>query len=267
MGLLPNMRVWRIINNITGEEVEGDFEAEDLGEDVGAAYEDTFALNSDSPITQYLHGEVDVLSFTARLFDDSVTPQAILTNMKFVLVREKLELLKAWVKKDESKGRPPTVVFSAGNGEVSMTSVITSLAGILYDPLNWGGGIRGVTFTVNLKKFIPADISGAASSPPETRYHRAKTGDYYELLAVREYGSAALGDVIRNRHPEQRVLSEALVVKLPSFAAIQREVLAPRSIACKGLHSSKASPQRTVRQYHQDRLNRSVVSHVIPTGL
>lgn len=267
MSLLPNLRVWRLANEDTGEEVEGDFEATGLSEGRTGAYANSFALNSDLPITQFLHGNPDTITFTARLYDDSIAPVAVVSNMKLVKAREKLEKLKAWVKKDEARGRPPILTFSAGSGDISMRCVLLGLGAIAYDGLTFTGDLRGVTFTPSLQRFVPFDVDTAATSPPETRYHRARTGDYYELIAEREYQRPLYGDVIRARNPEQRKLSEAAIVKLPSFAAIRSERIQPRSVPLLTLSDSNPSPQRTLRQAHLDRLNRTFTSLIVPEGL
>ena len=159
------------------------------------------------------------------------------------------------------------VVMSAGSGEVSMTCTLPSLAGIVHDDLNFFGDVRGVTLTINLRRFAPFDVEAATTAPPETRYHRVRAGDYYELIAQREYRRPLYGDVIRDRHPDQRRLFEADTVRLPSFDAIRTERIAPRSTQLKTLSAAKPSPQRTLRQEHLDRLNRVFVSQLIPEGL
>lgn len=252
---LPSRRVWGLFNQDTVEIVLGDFEAVDLTEEPeGAEWSETFALNSSESISAFLHGTVATITFIARLFDDSILPAAVPTSLKFDKTKVKYEKIKSWAKRDELLGRPPILIFTAGSGEISQRCKIDSLGSARFDELGAFGEIKGVTFSVNLSRYVSFDIDAAATAPPETRFHRAKTGDYYELLARREYNDALLGVLIRNRHPQQRRVEEGDVVRLPSFEAIAGEPIRPTSVALKGLTSPAASPQRTLRAVILERL-------------
>lgn len=237
-----------LFNQDTFEVISGDFEAVDLTEEPeGAEWSETFALNSAAPISAFLRGTVETLTFNARLFDDSILPIAVPTRLKADKVMVKAEKLKKWAKRDELLGRPPILIFTAGAGDVAQRSKITSIGSLRYDALGIFGEVKGASFALNLSRYIPYNIEAAATAPPETRYHRARTGDFYELLAKREYGNALLGVLIRNRHPHQWRVEEGDIVRLPSFEAIADEPVRPTSVALRGLTGSALNPQRQLR--------------------
>lgn len=273
---------WVLANIDTGEELEGDFEAQNISRDVGSAYVEHHTVNRQSPITQFLHGNTPTLSFEGRFFmDPAVLSLSGLpfagpvsrflsdgTDTRFSLrPAEKLAKIEEWAGIDEDLQRPPIVQFSVGDGELSQVSYIESVSNIRYDRPLITGEVRGVTFTVNLKKFVKFDVELAELPPPESRYAHVKEGEYYELLAQREYGVPMLGVVLQQRNPEEAVLEDNDVVKLPSLRAIQSTQVKPTSIALQTLNSKQVSDQRTLRQAVLDRLNRDRYSTIVPEGI
>lgn len=270
MGLLSNDRNWRIVNTDTGEEVEGDFEAEAVTREISSTYAESSALGAQDAITQFLHGNVDTLSFSATFFADSILGRAGLNLLGGTkTATEKFDKLEEWTRVDPTLARPPVVLFSIGDGTVHQTSIIESLSGISYGPLGASGEVKQITLTVNLRKFVELDIEAelTAAGPPESRFHRVKQGEYMELIAEREYKRPLLGDVIRKRHPKLQVLTVGDTVKLPSFEAIRRVPVVPGSVPLKGLTKKKESPQTRLRDLHLQRLNRRFTSLVLPEGL
>lgn len=274
---------WNIANLDKGEELSGDFEAQDVTRNVSVSYTEHFTLSRENPIIQFVHGNTDSLTFTGRFFLDPailslgglpfvgvLQPAGIAVTQRagrFSLrPAEKLSKLEEWITVDPDLGRPPIVLFSIGE-ELSQISVIESVNDIRYDRPLITGGVRGVTFTVTLRKFVAFDIELASRPPPESRYHHVKEREYYELIAEREYGTPILGDVVRKRHPDKAVLHKGDVIKLPSITAIQTTQVVPRSIALSGLTQGVPSPQRTLRQVVLDRLNRSRFSPTVPEGV
>jgi hypothetical protein len=257
---LPTFRTWRLVNtDVPGSIVEGDFEALGVTRNVSANYATHKALNQFKPITQYLSGNLDTLSFQGRLYQ----------SHGFDNITEKFNTLVAWTNRDPDLRRPPIVLFSVGDGDTvyfdNALSIIKSISDIQYDSPTVTGGVRGIAFTINLEEY--AEFSLENPPPPETRYARAKDGEYMELLAQREYGEPLLGDVIRKRHPALQIVEAGDVVKLPSFDAIRTTAVIPRSIALQGLTLRKESDQKDVRDFHFDRNNRTFYSTVIPKGL
>lgn len=280
MGLIPiSDRGWSLTNTDDGEEVRGDYEAEGITRNVSASYGETHALNSQIAVTQFLHGNSDTLSFQATFFDDSVAGFAGITGAVEAIqadlaggpvkALEKLEKLEEWARRIDDLQRPAIVLFVAGDGSISQLSIIESLDSIQYGPLGLTGEPKLITLTINLRQFVPVDFEELAGefSPPTTRYHRVKYGEYAELVAHREYKKPLFGDVIRRIHDRNQIWQTSDIIKLPSFAAIRTEVIKPRSLQLSGLTSKKASPQKTLREYHFDRLNRTFSSKVIPEGI
>lgn len=261
MGLLPNLRAWHLINTDTAEVIDGDFEAEEVSRNITTTYGESTSLNRQQPITQFLHGNAEVVSFQARFFADSA----------FSSVTGKFEKLVSWAKRDEELGRPPVVGFWIGDGDTAygnFFSVIESISDIKYDSPTATGAVRGVTCTITLRQFEEFDIAGVtARSPPETRFHAVRDGEYMELIAEREYGRPLLGDVVRKRHPRLQQPNVGDIIKLPSLEAIRRVSVQPTSIALRGLTVRKDSPQRRLLEFHTARLNRSMVSTSVPEGL
>lgn len=275
---------WHMLNQDTSEELEGDFEAQDVTRNVSSAYIEHFALSRQSPITQYLHGNVKTLSFTGRFFADpailSITGLPFAGPVPFLPAAakapgnrfslrpsEKLAKLEAWTDVDPELLRPPIVQFTIGNGELSQTSVIESISNIRYDRPLLTGEVRGVTFTVNLRHFVPFDMETASEPFPDTRYHHVTSGEYYELVAEREYGFPLLGDLVRKRHPRQAIVHEGNIVALPPVRAIQHTPITPQSIVLKNVTSDAESPQGQLKQVVLDRLNKTKFSTVIPDGI
>lgn len=273
---------WILANIDTGEELEGDFEAQNITRDVSASYAEHHTLNRQSPITQFLHGNTDTLSFEGRFFmDPAILSLSGLpfagpvsrflsdgTDTRFSLrPGEKLKKIEEWVGIDADLQRPPIVQFSVGDGELSQVSYIESVTNIRYDRPLITGEVRGVTFVVNLKKFIPFDIDLAEQPAPESRYAHVKEGEYYELLAQLEYGVPMLGVVVQQRNPTAAILEEGDVVKLPSLRAIQSQQVNPSSIAFTNLNSKQPSAQKTLKNLVLDRLNRDRYSAIVPEGI
>lgn len=259
MGLttfLPNFRAWHLINLDQGDEIKGDFEAEDLTREVSSTYAETHALNRDEPILQYLHGNSDTFSFTGRVY----------ARNGFQEVKGKIDKLLDWARRLPGLQRPPVVLFYAGNGELSQQSVIESVSSIRYDPLRGDGSIRGATFSVTLRQYIPYSLD--QSEPPETRYHKTKDGETLELICFHEYNNPLLAIAIRQRQSGLLLpLEVGQVVQLPSFDAIRTTAIKPKSITLQGLTSKKDTPQKTLREFHIDRLNRKRTSTIVPEGV
>lgn len=261
MGLFGNNRAWRIENTDSGEVVEGDFEALGPTRNVAGRWAHKNSLNQFKPITQYLGGELDTFTFQGRVFQ---TAGALFD------VTEKFNKMVAWTNRDPDLRRPPIVLFSIGDGNTAIfdnvLAFIESVSDISYDSPNVFGGVRGITFTINLREFNEFSLEN--EPPPETRYANAKEGEYMELLAEREYGQPLMGDIIRKRHPALQVVETGDVIGLPSFEAIRSIAIVPRSLALRTLTGRKETANTIVRDFYIDKLGaREVVSLIVPEGI
>lgn len=254
-GLLGMTRAWSLTNLDKDDTIEGQFEATELTENIGTKYSKIGALNRQNPILQFIGGNLETITFQARLWNRDAAFAGTADDL--------LEKLKDWTRRDDSLGRPPILSFSAaGDHPVAYsTCVIESLGGIRYDRPTTGGKLKGVTLTITLLKYEPYTLEGYKGG--ETRYHRAKSGDYYEMLTLREYGSAQMGDIIRKRHPSTPNIQTADIIKLPSIEVLRKEQVKTTSIALSNAFGRKKSPQRTLRLEMLDKRRGAYVSHLI----
>ncbi|KKM76779.1 hypothetical protein LCGC14_1376670 [marine sediment metagenome] len=260
-GFERNWVLKRLDNN---EVIKGQFHAEGITENVKSNYSEEFALGRQTPLTQFVHGETETISFTGRLY----AARAFLES-----VDEDIKKLKEWVRRDESLGRPPLLSFSMGDGHVQFEKCfIESLSGITYDRPTALGALRHVTFTVNLRQFtdfeLPAfqlpglgAIAGAVGL--NTRFHTASRGDYYETLTEIEYRDPLLGDVIRRENPDKPNIQVGDVILLPSSGSVVGQRVTQQSVPLKTGFDRKDTPQRALRLDFLRTRNRSLTSFVL----
>lgn len=243
----------------TGAIVEGQFGPVNPTLSPGnPAYAQHTSLGRDKPILQYLHGNADTWGFGAQWFAMAETDDR---------PEKSIAVLRSWKDRDPTLQRPPRVGFTVGDGTlIEGEWVIASLGEVSYfDPPKHGGGIRGVIVPVTLLEYTKFVLKSEPA--PETRYHHAKLGEYFELIAWREYRNAMLGDVIRKRHPDKLSLASGDVVALPSIGAIRTTPVKPASIPFLRSLSLKDSPQKTLKQLVFDRNDWPYVSAIVPEGL
>jgi hypothetical protein len=259
MSVIPSFsdmqRRWHLYNRDTAEIFSGQFHAEDLThEGVGSVYSDRWALNRRHPITQFVRGELERVSFRGRFH----------ATTSLETLEDQINFFKTWARRDEKLKRPPVLEFFVGNGDAEFFEqpcLLESVNGIKYDRPTLFGGMRQVTFTVTLREYKEQKI--AAGPTGETRYHRAKQGEYYELIAFYEYGQPLLGDVIRKRHPSQPAIAVGDVVKLPSVEKVRTQTVAATSVPLETAFGRKETPQRTLRIDWFDKRDVSHVSHIL----
>jgi len=256
MGLFGLPQEWFLMNHDSGEQLQGQFVAENVNENIGATYAERFPLNSQFPIMQFVHGNNDTVSFNGRFFR---------TSELFGMGTdpyESLALLKSWARRDDKTKRPPLLMFWIGDAHVGLHyCVIEQISGIAYAPPTAWGVLRDVTFTVELRRWEPWALE--VFEPPETRYHHARSMEYYELLALREYGSAMMGDIIRKRHPAKPFIQIGDIVKLPSADAIAKDKVEPKSLALYRAFGRNDTPTKRRRQQIFDARNQIKNSFVV----
>ena len=246
-----------MINVDTGEVLQGDFEPTNIVENPGApSYAGHTSLSRDNEILQFLHGNADTLSFTVRVY--------AATFPETFFVEDEINLLKSWKEKIDrvaAPPRPPIIVFTIGTAAIYMECIIESVSNIRYDRFTFGGSVRGATIDVSLRQYVPFEISGTYIH--ETRYHRAKEGDYYEMLCHYEYGSANIGDLVRRRHPDKVDIMPADIIKMPSVSALKAEKVLPHSYIFSDSFVSRDTPQRRLREEFLELRSGSYVSHIV----
>lgn len=235
-----------------GAEIQGQFPAQEVTRKIASKYSSGAALNQDVPFRQYIAGEIDTITFNAIFFKH---------DMLFGEPEKAVKTLASWVKRDTDLARPPICSFSVGDGHISMGSCTIDSVQETYLQPTFLGKMHHVTCAITLSRYQAYSLEG--EEPGETRYHRAKARDYYEMLTWREYRSAEMGDIIRKRHPDQQNLQVGDIVKLPSVEAIRTERIEQTSETFKTAFGKKETPQRTLRIYMVEQRNEPFVSHLV----
>jgi hypothetical protein len=242
----------------TGEKIEGQFGPIDPTETPNnPVYAEHTSLGRDKPILMFLHGTAGGFSFGAQWFamaEQDDTPA------------QKIKVLRKWAKRDLMLDRPPRVGFYVGTDGVNFgPAVIWNIGDISYfDPPKHSGAIRGVTTTITLKEYSEWEL--VSEPAPETRYHHARQGDYYELIAWFEYRNAMLGEIVRQRNPDLLYLVSGSIVPLPSLEALKTSRVHPQSIVFSDTDSTKDSPQKRLRSESFTRHDRAYMSNIVPEG-
>ncbi len=235
--LLPKTKSWFIVNtdeNPKDALLYGPYEPENLTENVSSTYADAFSLNKQKAITQFLHGNVETITFQARFY-------AVFSLLE---VEKKVEQLKSWTRKDEDLGRPPICYFWVGlDQHAKMESCVIQDVSVSYDKPGFLGSMKGATVQVSLRRYDPFSLDEVTNF--DTRYHFAKPGDTYEMLAVREYGNPMFGIQLRQNHPQHMELSPGDIVKLPARSgSIRNAKQEPSSVALRNLHRRRSNPEK-----------------------
>lgn len=188
-------KLWTIFDQDRGEAIVGQFVAQSVVKNVSANIASSSSYNAQFPILQWVSGELETVSFTAKLWAVDSTDFS---------VDDRLERLEALVKRQSDLKRPPICSFSLGDvPSLSIDCLVRSLGGITYDEVREDGTLRGVTLQIALERFVEFEIEATDPSKPEefTRIRRARSGDSYESIAADEYADAELGILLRQLNP------------------------------------------------------------------
>jgi len=193
MGLLYKFvedQLWTLASNDNGIIVEGQFIIDSLTHDKSSNLGSLSALGRETPIVSFLSGDVEKLSFQAIIFSMNYWDN----------IEEKIEDLFAMATPDENTGVYPVCNFF--HGQFARQVLVKSLGGITYREPKYDGALKQATFNIELWRFedYAYYVTSASGQERETKYVLAKTGDYYELIAAREYGNALLGVNMRQLH-------------------------------------------------------------------
>lgn len=243
---------WQIRNEDTGETIEGQFPAE-VGMEVKNNWQRHTALSRSRAITMFISSENDSLSLTSLFYARDTS--------ELQLVTERINKLIQWSKPDQAFGRPAVCTFWTGNGFLSRQVVIDGISGIKYSKPTAQGELRSVSFTLELGAYDEFSINDTELY--ETRYHRGRERDYYEMLCFREYGLPLLGDVIRKRNPALPLVTAGSTVPLPSVEAVRNVKVQPTSTQLRTAYGRKDTPQRSLRIDIFNRRNVTHTSHIV----
>jgi hypothetical protein len=247
---IPNFKVWNLRNLDSGQTLQGQFEAQNVGREVSVNWGQFTSLNRQNPILQFLNGSAERASFDGRFFRNHALDNS---------PEEKLEMLIGWTRIDPTLRRPPIMQFWVGDGHMTINCVIVNIASQYARP-DFFGGLRDVGFTVSLLEFSTFSLDDAEET--DTRYARARERDYFELLAYEEYGNPMIGDVIRKQHPALHNLKAGDIVRLPSIEGVRSIPVAQTSTPLKTAFGRKDTAQRRLRLEFFDKRSGSYVSHI-----
>jgi len=189
---IQGLWVWSLVtlDQVPPAEIQGQFVAESHSEDLSTNWSSDIAPGSEDEILQWAGGAKHTHRFRARLWKDHI----------FDDLTTKIAQIKSLVEKDYFLGRPPVAMFTIGH-DIVETVVVESVGGINYDKPDYTGAILGVSFELTLRKY--KEFTLAATNPyssiPESRLYWAKTGDTFESIALKEYGSPNFGPYLRFR--------------------------------------------------------------------
>lgn len=248
--------VWFLKNEDSGEEIRGQFIAENVRKNTSTRYSEQTALNRNDPIVQFVSGNLKTITFSTTLFNRDILFGSIKNE------QDTLEKLESWVERDEELKRPPILSFWIGNGVTGFSKCnLRSVEAVIGEPVAVSGEFKSAVVDLTLAKYVPFSLEEGFIG--ETRYHRAKERDYYEWLTQREYGSAILGDIIRKRHPDKLNIEVGEIIKLPSIDAIKTERVEQKSIPLKTSFGKRLTSQKSLRLEMFELHNVDYVSHVI----
>jgi hypothetical protein len=258
---IPSMRVWNLRNLDTNEVLQGQFEAIQPTRNISVKWEQHTSLNRDNGIVQFINRENETFNYGVRLFKEAIAGKPLSGSPSNGDPHLKLKTLEKWTKIDPAVRRPPILEFWSGDGHIQLTCVITGLGDITYGRPDFFGGFRDVSLVVQLLEFTPFSLDDEGQT--DTRYARAKSTDYYELLAFQEYGNPMLGDHIRKQHPKQPLLKTGETVRLPSIEGVRNQQITQKSLVLKNGFGRRATPQKALVQSFFDLRSKPYVSNVL----
>jgi len=215
---------WRIKNLDTLEVIQPQLPMPEDGINVnfGGTLVDQARFGEQDPITHWVHGVTQNITFTAILFTRHADEAADVED----LFDQFVELTQ----KDPDLGRPPICQFSYGS--FFSETVLIERADSNIVSVDKDGFAREIRISLSLRKYVPFSQQQIDPTKPakESFYLIATEAERsYEALARRFYGDPLLGDVIRRRHPAEpfapRVGDK---VKIPPKAIALKESLEPQ---------------------------------------
>lgn len=229
-------RTWTLLNEDTREAIKGQFPAEEPSFEYGANWGEIRSLNRPHPLLQFLQGQSDSFSISGQFFRRDITDDS---------VNAKIDKLYSFCRRDQRFGRPPICRFAIGDGTiVNMEVILLKVASVNYSQPDFLGGVRQVRFQLNFRRFTRFSLRDIPQT--DTRFHRTARGQYYELIAQREYGDPLIGDFIR-KQPEQvgkALLVPGDIVKLPAREGVKDKVITQTSTVFKTAFGRTDTPQK-----------------------
>lgn len=236
---------------------EGQFTAQNFSEGGGdATMGEANSINTQQPNFQFLNNDGETVTFQSRFY----------ATDSFKNVKQQIELLRSFKKRDPDLKRPPKFLFTFGT-EIQFTCFVRKID-FSYDELRSDGSIRGVIASITLQKldqtfqgteaaatslasqikFAVGVVAGAAGIVSQVkskinipggslhtldRTREAKEGDTFEKIAQQEYGNALVGDILRRAQPEKANLKTGDSVLLVDPTEINTIEVTPQAVSLK----------------------------------
>lgn len=206
---------------LVAREIVFQYEPQNVTESYGSAYSSSTGMNRANPLVQFSNGEQKTITFDARMWASDSTQT----------IEARIEDLKRAVDPDDDLKRPPRYQFVWGS-LIDALVVVQSIGGIRYDRLRPDGTAIGCTLSINLMRVVEWDVELVAEDRvTDTFYAPTKSDDQWETIAVRQYGDALMGELLRRRNPSIPFPGAApgTIVKLPRPETLRNEPISPSS--------------------------------------
>jgi len=188
-------KLWILSDLDRGVDHIGQFVPEDVTHETGARIEASGSLNQEFPIVQWLSGELEKITFKARLFA---------TDSTDLTIEDRYYAIQNLTRRASDLKRIPICYFSWGAlATLQVQCLVQSVAPAVFDEIRNDGTARGVSLQITLIRYEEPEWTATDPSVPEkfTRVRAAKRGDTYESIARSEYGNAELGVLLRQLNP------------------------------------------------------------------
>jgi hypothetical protein len=198
-----------------------EFSPDDLTQEASSTWADVSSLGREHPVQQFVRGNLETITFTARLF----------ARHQAENIRDTIEALKRSVKADRKLGRPPIFDFVWGLAVVDVV-VVQSVGGVRITSIRPNGTVRDATLSITLRHYEPYTL---AKTDPDARqrdtfYLRAGEGVSWESVARDHYGDALMGEFLRRLSPEMPFLRTGALVKVLKRERFDGLAVTPTSI-------------------------------------
>jgi hypothetical protein len=183
------LQKWILDSREINVTVVGQFTVDDMQlNTVGGVYYDVTSVNQAHPITQWIRGQQETITFVSEFFAEHANDE----------VTTRFQNLLRLTRRDEDLGRVPVSMFSFGT-KLSMSCFVEHVANIAFGPLRPDGTPQRVRFTVTLRSYTPSLVkpTDPTTVPHQSRLRESKTWDTYESIAADEYGDAIKGEFLR----------------------------------------------------------------------
>jgi hypothetical protein len=202
-GLDQKLWVLADLDRTNQKDIVGQFVPQSMNKTVSGDIAQASSVNRDYPIIQWTSGELEVVTFQAKLWAKDSEDQT---------VEQRLVALEGLVRRASDLKRPPICAFSWGAvGTLNIECLVKSIGGVTYDEVREDGTLRGVSLSITLQRYEEVTLVATDPSKPQkfTRVRRAKKGDTYESIALWEFSDPELGILLRQLNPRRPGMSLA----------------------------------------------------------